>query len=911
MNVLTKAVKSVKAVNQVSKSNTTGKKERQALGEALSKQQLEGIEELFIEADADGNGTLDIDEFVNTLGPVFGNPGREKLMLMFRRMDANLDGEVDWDEFSTYMLLQSASGEKEEVEGSKFGVEHVADGNAATGHGNHAAHISQIVYSEQHQRYYTGSIDGTVRAWNAAHNMAHVRTIYNDDGWINDLCLLPLPGDFELLAVATNRHVSFYTSGAFELRGRVQTTAPVEQHTGGRDLEPPPMAQRAHRQARGDDMGEYERTVEEFALSTFALGPAGAGVTRQRTTCPQCLHAWMDDDKCVLAVGDDAGQVTLFSPPDPEDPNHANAVMITKVEHMPLYWKHAQVMDWVRGQKLGEAVVEAFRAEEELTGADLIRLRKEGKPAVAGVLGITKSSSADSLLKQIGNLLDSSNPLHSDWVTKMQYVQSETTFLLSSSKDNTLMITDLVLPKDDNGSFSKKEPPIVRRRRCLNDKSQAHLKGILDFSWCPGFKQIATCGIEREVQLWSPYGIQVGKLGPHSGSTLAVAVNDQKSQIICLSADNIISVWDHTNNRLVQSIDHEAEVAEHVASLPKQRQLPFMDIDRSIQQKEEAVAEAARQARAGSSPNENKVNALHFNEETGQMMTGTLKLVAWQTKAEALANKTERSHGAPVCCGAYNPYMQQVVSCDDDSNILVWDFETGELSYRIDDAHSGSKISAMAFDDDGACLLTGGHDGCVKLWNLSTGKLLKEMVRPSRLQNDLREVTTLLFRSTNAGSYIIAGGWDRQVTLWADEQRKDVLDTRIPKQKCYRQLEGHAVDIRCLAFYHPNTLASGSDDGEIILWNMDSGFVKHKLVDLSQKRSALQTPNSRFYSAAKSQAVEQIAFLPQSAIVVGCYADGWLRFWDSNRGALLLRQNGTTIDHHPHAPIVSANSLAR
>ena len=64
MNVLTKAVKSVKVVNQVSKSNTTGKKERQALGEALSKQQLEGIEELFIEADADGNGTLDIDEFV-------------------------------------------------------------------------------------------------------------------------------------------------------------------------------------------------------------------------------------------------------------------------------------------------------------------------------------------------------------------------------------------------------------------------------------------------------------------------------------------------------------------------------------------------------------------------------------------------------------------------------------------------------------------------------------------------------------------------------------------------------------------------------------------------------------------------------------------------------------------------------
>ena len=97
----------------------------------------------------------------------------------------------------------------------------------------------------------------------------------------------------------------------------------------------------------------------------------------------------------------------------------------------------------------------------------------------------------------------------------------------------------------------------------------------------------------------------------------------------------------------------------------------------------------------------------------------------------------------------------------------------------------------MAFDDNGSCLLTGGHDGRVKLWNLSTGKLLKEMVRPDKLENDLREVTALLFRSTLAGSYIISGGWDRKVTMWADEERHDVLDTHIPKQKCYRQVSKH------------------------------------------------------------------------------------------------------------------------
>jgi WD40 repeat protein len=475
-------------------------------------------------------------------------------------------------------------------------------------------------------------------------------------------------------------------------------------------------------------------------------------------------------------------------------------------------------------------------------------------------------------------------------------------FFLSSSKDNTLLVTDIEIDwvkaadKDMNGRI-KEQPLTVRLRKILNDQCQGHQKGILDFVWCSGFKQIATCGLERHVQLWSPYGIPIGRLEPLSGTTLAVATNDRKSQIICLSADNVISVWNLNNNRVVQTIDHQTEVAEYFAAQPVQRRIVDVQLDREIRLKEEAVAEAARASRGGNGLDENRVSSIFFHEETGTLFTGTLKLASWQTRAEALASKTERSHGCSVCCASYNPYMQQVVSCDDDSNILVWDFETGDLSYRIDEAHNGSKISAMAFDSNGSCLLTGGHDGHVKLWNLSTGKLLKEMVRPQRLENDMREVTALLFRSTLAGSYIISGGWDRKVTMWADEERHDVIDSNVPKQQCYRQLEGHSVDIRCLAFYHPNTLASGCDGGEIILWNMDSGFAKLTLVDVVQKRTVLQTPNTKFYDAAKPQAVEQVTFLPATAVVVACYADGWLRFWDSNRGTLLRRHLGAAAPH--------------
>ena len=81
------------------KKDKKEKKAKMAIGEALSADEMKRIEKLFYEADEDGNGKLDIDEFVNTLSPLFGDPGIEKLTLLFRRMDANLDGEVDWDEF--------------------------------------------------------------------------------------------------------------------------------------------------------------------------------------------------------------------------------------------------------------------------------------------------------------------------------------------------------------------------------------------------------------------------------------------------------------------------------------------------------------------------------------------------------------------------------------------------------------------------------------------------------------------------------------------------------------------------------------------------------------------------------------------------------------------------------------------
>jgi WD40 repeat protein len=58
--------------------------------------------------------------------------------------------------------------------------------------------------------------------------------------------------------------------------------------------------------------------------------------------------------------------------------------------------------------------------------------------------------------------------------------------------------------------------------------------------------------------------------------------------------------------------------------------------------------------------------------------------------------------------------------------VCVWDVETGDMVFHFADLHS-AKMTAMAFDEAGRRLITGGNDGTVRVWNFSNGQLLKEL----------------------------------------------------------------------------------------------------------------------------------------------------------------------------------------
>jgi hypothetical protein len=154
-------VQSVNMLNALGRRRPDKKKKepRMTLGAEISASQLQHLNKVFMDADEDGNGSLDIEEFVRALGPFFGEgTTREKLTLLFRRMDANLNGEVNWDEFSSFMLLQGPNEDEEETKNNQFQI-----GSTSFSQSNHHSSVSCVAHSSAHGRYFSAVIDAPPR----------------------------------------------------------------------------------------------------------------------------------------------------------------------------------------------------------------------------------------------------------------------------------------------------------------------------------------------------------------------------------------------------------------------------------------------------------------------------------------------------------------------------------------------------------------------------------------------------------------------------------------------------------------------------------------------------------------------------------------------------------------------------
>ncbi|XP_030294222.1 WD repeat-containing protein 49 isoform X1 [Sparus aurata] len=388
-----------------------------------------------------------------------------------------------------------------------------------------------------------------------------------------------------------------------------------------------------------------------------------------------------------------------------------------------------------------------------------------------------------------------------------------------------------------------------KESRSLRITSFLTKRGVWDMDHHQGLNLIATAGVDHQVLLWNPYVTSkpVCALSGHTSPVTAVRFMQTKQQLLSYSKDKVLCLWDVSSQLCVHRL-------------------------------------------AGVFPNtQEDTHTLLFLHEEQQLLLlsfNSLLLLLETVKEE----KRTSSHEHPVTCVLYNSLFRQVVSSDSASSVICWLADTGQKVKEFHRCHGNAYITTMALDGTQTRLFTAGTDGEVKVWDFN-GRCLHRMNAGMGRAVEISQVL-LLKRS------ILAMGWERMLTVF----RLHSFSQSFVEPSEWKGGAQHRSDVLCAAFQPPQTLVTGSYDGEIIVWNNSTEKALRKLRPHSEHREG-HFPCSHFVVNGKedsdnSIAVTRLFFIPGrvsgGADLVSCGGSGVVRLWSTARSRLV----GQFTAHH-------------
>ena len=213
----------------------------------------------------------------------------------------------------------------------------------------------------------------------------------------------------------------------------------------------------------------------------------------------------------------------------------------------------------------------------------------------------------------------------------------------------------------------------------------------------------------------------------------------------------------------------------------------------------------------------------------------------------------------------------------------------GEIKPVVQMGHGGL-VNSITFSPDGRLLASGSSDKTIKLWEVSTGRLLKT------LKGHVEDVNSVAFSPD--GRLLAGGGDDSVIKLW-----------EVSTGKLMYTFKGSWNGVLSIAFSPDGKyLASGSRDGILRIWRVSTGKLLYAVEEENWVTSVSFSPNGELLASGVNYTIKlrdvstgrllrtftghkhytiSISFSPDGKYLASGSQDDTIKLWDVSTGKLL------------------------
>ncbi len=380
----------------------------------------------------------------------------------------------------------------------------------------------------------------------------------------------------------------------------------------------------------------------------------------------------------------------------------------------------------------------------------------------------------------------------------------------------------------------------------LKNTLKGRLSIIRSITVSPDGTTLAGVNDDGTVSLWDIVsGTIKATLEGHTDGFRSVAFSPDGTTLAGVLYDGGVGLWDAATGTLKNTLKGDTDLVLHLVFSPDGTTLASGSWDDTVHLWDVTTGTLKNTLKGGIIFSPDGTTFVGVNENDTLQVGGMAFL---------------QEHTGVVKSVAFSPDGATLASGYKNGDILLWDVAAGTLKNTLK-GHT-DEVNIVVFSPDGATLASvsassSGIDTVVGLWDVATGTL------KNTLEGHTSTVWSIVFSPD--GMTLASGSWDGTVRLWdvATGTLKNILE--------------HTRGVRHAVFSPDGmTLASGSDDGGVHLWDVATGTLKNTL---KGHEDVLIVPD-----VFSMNSVWRVDFSPDETTLASGYENGDVLLWDVATG---------------------------